>query len=529
MTTVDEAVAGTTHIVRGARVEARHIVKRYGAAAALNDVSVVIEPGTIHALVGENGAGKSTLGKILAGAVIPNSGEIIVDGELVRYRSPRDAIRLGIAIIDQELAMVPTMSVLDNVFLGSELGEHGVLDRATQRHQFADLAQRLGFAPSADIKVAELRVADQQKIEIMRALVRNARMIVMDEPTAALTREEAQRLLDLTRQLSATGVTIVYVSHFLDDVLALCDTITVLKDGRHVKTVAASDETKDSLVTSMIGRSLDLQFPARTPPPDDATIVLSVRNLRRDRAFEEISFDIRAGEIVGLAGLVGSGRTEIARAIFGADPSGGEVSVEGQLLRARSPQGRIRRGLAMLPESRKDQGLVMMRPVNENTTMAHMRSITRRFGLHRGLERQVVGEAMVRVDVRAASQTMPIRSLSGGNQQKVSLAKWLVETPKVLIADEPTRGIDVGAKLGIYEMLHALAAGGMAVLLISSEIEEVLGLAHRVLVLREGRIVAEFDGGADQDRVMRAAFGSTVNLGTGSQPAPDHESDLRGQ
>jgi ABC-type sugar transport system ATPase subunit len=247
--------------------------------------------------------------------------------------------------------------------------------------------------------------------------------------------------------------------------------------------------------------------------------VLSVRNLRRDRTFEEISFDIRAGEIVGLAGLVGSGRTEIARAIFGADPSGGEVSVDGQLLRARSPQGRVRRGLAMLPESRKDQGLVMMRPVNENTTMAHMRAITRRFGLHRGLERQVVGEAMIRVDVRAASQTMPIRSLSGGNQQKVSLAKWLVETPKVLIADEPTRGIDVGAKLGIYEMLHAMAAGGMAVLLISSEIEEVLGLAHRVLVLREGRIVAEFDGGADQDRVMRVAFGSTVD--GESQPEPE--------
>ena len=254
--------------VDGARVEARHVTKRYGAALALEDVSVTIEPGTIHALVGENGAGKSTLGKVIAGAVAPNTGEIVVDGEPVRYRSPRDAIRHGIAIIDQELAMVHTLSVLDNVFLGSELGAHGVLDRSAQREVYKGLAAKLALTADPDTRVSRLRVADQQKIEIMRALVRNARLIVMDEPTAALTREEAQRLLDITRELAATGVTIVYVSHFLGDVLALCDTITVLKDGKHVHTVAAADETQDSLVTAMIGRSLDLQFPPKSPPAD---------------------------------------------------------------------------------------------------------------------------------------------------------------------------------------------------------------------------------------------------------------------
>jgi len=363
--------------VDGARVEARHVTKRYGAALALEDVSVTIEPGTIHALVGENGAGKSTLGKVIAGAVAPNTGEIVVDGEPVRYRSPRDAIRHGIAIIDQELAMVHTLSVLDNVFLGSELGAHGVLDRSAQREVYGGLAAKLALTADPDMRVSRLRVADQQKIEIMRALVRNARLIVMDEPTAALTREEAQRLLDITRELAATGVTIVYVSHFLGDVLALCDTITVLKDGKHVHTVAAADETQNSLVTAMIGRSLDLQFPPKSPPTDDAPVVLTVRGLARPPAFDDISFDIRAGEIVGLAGLVGSGRSEIARAIFGADPTAGTVTLDGNELRSHTPRGRIRRGLAMLPESRKDQSLVMMRPVNENTTMAHMHAAHR--------------------------------------------------------------------------------------------------------------------------------------------------------
>jgi ABC-type sugar transport system ATPase subunit len=502
----DRAAAGAS----GLAVEVRGISKRYGGARALDDVSVSVAAGEIHALVGENGAGKSTLGKIVAGAVLPDEGEILLDGRNVDFRSPRDAIREGITLIHQELALAPAMSVLDNVYLGVELG-HGVVDRSKQRHRFDELAARIGFEPSPSVRVETLRVADQQKVEILRALVRDTRLIVMDEPTAALTRDEADRLLQITRELRDAGVTVIYVSHILGDVLDLCDTVTVLKDGRHVQTAPASEETVESLVTSMLGRALDLVFPVRVPPPSDAPVLLSVRELSRPPAFEDVSFDVRAGEIVGLAGLVGSGRTEIARAIFGADAATGTIELEGAELRRRNPRSGIRRGIALLPESRKDQGLVMMRPVLENTTIAHVASVCRLGVLQRRRERQLVASVLTSVDARAANHTMPVSALSGGNQQKVSFAKWLVKTPRVLLADEPTRGIDVGAKRAIYELLQGLAAQGLGVLLISSELEEVIGLAHRVLVIRAGRIVAEFAAEeANEETVMRAAFGETA-------------------
>jgi ABC-type sugar transport system ATPase subunit len=494
----------------GLQVEVRGISKRYGGARALDDVSLTVAAGEIHALVGENGAGKSTLGKIIAGAVPADDGEILVGGEQVTFRSPRDAIRLGIALIHQELALVPALSVLDNMFLGIEDVHGGVLDRRSERKRFDELAQRIGFQQGPSAPVETLRVADQQKVEILRALVRNAKLIVMDEPTAALTRVEADRLLEITRDLREAGVTVIYVSHILPDVLGLCDTITVLKDGRHVKTSPAAAETADSLVTAMLGRSMDLVFPEPAAPPADAPIVLSVQGLSRPPAFEDVSFQIRAGEIVGLAGLVGSGRTEIARAIFGADPAEGTVEIAGKRLRRRSPKEAIRRGVALLPESRKDQGLAMMRPVKENVTMAHVDAVAYHGVLRPAYERQTVADVLKSVDTRAAGQAIPVSSLSGGNQQKVSFSKWLVKTPKVLLADEPTRGIDVGAKRAIYELIHDLAAKGLGVLLISSELEEVLGLAHRVLVIRAGRIVAELTGEqANEETVMRAAFGET--------------------
>jgi rhamnose transport system ATP-binding protein len=500
--------------VTGVRVDAIGIGKRYGALRALADVSVTIEPGGIHALVGENGAGKSTLGKIIGGAVRPDEGELLIDGTTVTLHSPRDAIRHGISLIEQEFALAPDLSVLDNVFLGVELGARGLLDRGAQRERFAELAERIDFTPDPSTRVRALRTAEQQKVEVLRALVRDARLIVMDEPTAALTRREADRLLQITRDLRRDGVTVVFVSHFLGDVLALCDTITVLKDGRHVQTTPAAEETHESLVTAMLGRSLDVQFPPRHAPPSGEP-VLRVRGLSREPAFRDVSLDIRPGEIVGLAGLVGSGRSEIARAIFGADqPDAGTIEVGGREVRLKSPRGGIRAGIAMLPESRKDQGLVMMRSVVENVTMAHLDEVTPRGVVSRRRERSVVDETLRRVDARTASPTLPVSSLSGGNQQKVALAKWLLRTPRVLIADEPTRGVDVGAKRAIYELIIELADQGLAVLLISSEVEEVLGLAHRVLVVRAGRIVGEFDAAqADEEVVMRAAFGG-VDGGT---------------
>ena len=500
---------GSTVQRTGAACAVRGIVKRYGAAVALQDVSLDVAAGEIHALVGENGAGKSTLGKIIAGAVAPDAGEILVDGQAVTYRSPRDAIRYGIGINEQEFALAPDLSVLDNVFLGVELGSRGLVDRAQQRERFGELAERIGFRPRPSATVRTLRTADQQKVEILRQLVRDTRLIVMDEPTAALTRDEADRLLEITRELRDDGVTVIYVSHILGDVLALCDTVTVLKDGRHVKTTPASEETSDTLVTAMLGRSLDVAFPTPTPPPADARVVLSVRGLSRPPAFQDISFEVRAGEIVGLAGLVGSGRTEIARAIFGADPCEGTVELDGRALTARSPRSSIRRGMALLPESRKDQGLVMVRPLNENVTMAHVGTVSRRGVLQRRREQRVVGDTLKSVDARTGSQSLPVSSLSGGNQQKTALAKWLVRTPKLLLADEPTRGIDVGAKRAIYDLIHGLAADGLGVLLISSELGEVLGLAHRVIAVRAGRIVGEYAGDqADEETVMRAVFSS---------------------
>ncbi|MBV9971046.1 MAG: sugar ABC transporter ATP-binding protein [Xanthobacteraceae bacterium] len=494
----------------GLAVDVRHVSKHYRGALALEDISLTVAMGEIHGFVGENGAGKSTLGKIIAGAVTPDAGEIAIEGKAVRHRSPRGAIRMGITLIDQELATVPAMSVLDNVFLGSERHRAELLDRAAQRRRFAELADRIGLTSRPQALAGTLPIADQQKIEIMRALVRKARLIVMDEPTAALSRAEADRLLGIARDLRTQGVTIIFVSHTLEDVLSLSDRVTVLKDGRLIKTSAAAHETVASLITSMLGRSMDVVFPPSGPPPTDAPVLLRVRGLSRPPAFTDISFDVRAGEIVGFAGLVGSGRSEIARAVFGADRATGAVEVDGKSVRGGSPQRSIRRGIAMLPESRKEQGLAMHRSVIENVTMVHLDRVCRRGVVSRREERSVVDEMLRNVDARVASSSLPVSALSGGNQQKVALAKWLVRRPRLLIADEPTRGVDVGAKLTIYALIRSLAAQGTGILLISSELEEVLGLSDRVLVLRTGRIVAEYaDGAIDEAAVMRSAFGAS--------------------
>jgi rhamnose transport system ATP-binding protein len=494
----------------GSHVEARGIGKRYGGVAALADVSLVVRRGEIHGLCGENGAGKSTLGKIIVGSVQPDSGELVVEGRPVRYRSPRDAIADGITMIAQELALVPQLSVLDNVFLGHEYGNAGMLDRAAARQHYARLAERIGLTIHPATKVAELRTAEEQQVEILRALARDARLIVMDEPTAALSRPEVGHLHGIARELRSQGVTLIYVSHFLGDMLDICDSVTVLKDGRFVRTAAAARETVDTLVTSMLGRSLDDQFPASSVPSTDAPVVLSVRGLSRPAAFEDVSFDVRAGEIVGLAGLVGAGRTEIARAIFGADRAEGIVEIRGKEYRHRSPAASIRRGIAFLPESRKDDGLIMMRSVRENVSAAHLDDVVRFGFVRRAREDRVVDDVLSKVETRAASISMPVAALSGGNQQKVALAKWLVRSPALLIADEPTRGIDVGAKRAIYHLIHGLAASGVGVLLISSELEELLGLAHRTFVVRAGRIVGTFSReDADEESIMRAAFGGS--------------------
>jgi ABC-type sugar transport system ATPase subunit len=492
-------------------VEIRGVAKRFGGVQALSDVNLDIAAGSIHALVGENGAGKSTLGKVLAGVHRPDEGTVAVDGRTVAYRSPRDALADGITIITQEPTLVPHRSVQENVFLGVERGALGVLDERLTSRRFAELVRSAGIELSGRRLARTLPVADQQKVEILRAIAREARLFVMDEPTSALTADESERLFELIRSLRDRGATIVYVSHFLPEVLGLADTVTVLRDGKVVRTAPTSEETPERLVAAMLGRSLVLTFSDKTPPQADAPVVLAVRDLSRPPAVKDVSFELRAGEIVGLAGLIGSGRTELARAIFGADRvTAGTIEIEGRPVRVRSPRSAISNGLVMLPEDRKTQGLLMLRSIVENITLPHLGDVSRGGVMATRSERRRTGELIERLDVRTRSPKALVNTLSGGNQQKVLFARWLFHSPRVFIADEPTRGVDVGAKRAIYELITTLAASGIAVLLISSEHEELLGLAHRILVMRAGRIVAEFDQETmTEDAVLHAAFATT--------------------
>lgn len=494
---------------REALIRLAGISKHYGGVKAVDCVSISITRGEIHALVGENGAGKSTLGKVIAGSVPPNEGTIEFDGEIVQFSSPRQALSRGIAMLDQELAMVPDRSVLDNVFLGSELSSAGFLRKRDQRNKYEELVERSGFDLDPDVAVGRLRTADQQKVEILRALARDARLIVMDEPTAPLTPHEAGQLYGVVRDLRQAGTTIVFVSHFLQEVLDLADSVTVMRDGRLVQTSPAREETPTSLVAAMLGRSMSLGFPERRPPKA-AEPVFELKELSSPGRFEGVSLSLCPGEILAMAGLVGSGKSEIARAVFGMDPDvEGEVLVGSRSVKIRSPVGAIKHGIGLIPESRKDDGLVMMRSVTENMSLPHLRKVSRSGFVRPLLERTKVGGVIEQVDVRSTGADAAVSTLSGGNQQKVLIGKWLIDPPRVLIADEPTRGVDVGAKRAIYELLTSLAASGMAILLISSEIEEVLGLSHRVAVLRRGRISAMFSAGeASEERVLAAAFGT---------------------
>lgn len=494
-----------------AHVSLRGVSKRFGGAHALRAVDLDVAVGAIHGLVGENGAGKSTLGKIITGVHTQDEGTLTVDGRQVTYRAPREALRDGLAIIAQELSLVPQLTVVENVLLGQEPRRAGVLSAAALRRRFDERLAGMRFDLPLDQPVGSLRVADQQKVEIMRAVARQAKLIVMDEPTAALTPDERERLFETMRHLRSEGTTIVFVSHALHDVLDLCDTVTILRDGQLVQTAPAAEETVESLVKAMIGRSFDTSFPPKRLPSADAPVVFAAEGISSAAGVRNVSLRIRAGEIVGLAGLIGSGRSEVARAMFGADRlTGGVLRIDGQEVQLRSPRDGIRRGLAMVPESRKDQGLMMMSPVAHNVSIANLGAFQRGGVVRSARETAAVRAEVERVDVRAASLRMPVGALSGGNQQKVLFARWMLRHPRVLIADEPTRGVDIGAKRAIYELLVELASEqNMGVLVISSELEEVIGLAHRVIVMRQGTAAGELSG-ADmtEANVLRLAFGT---------------------
>ncbi len=475
-------------------VELSGISKRFGGTQALDNVSLALRAGEIHAFVGENGAGKSTLGKVIAGIYQQDGGELRVNGRPVSKWNPSRAQKDGIVMIAQELALVPDLTVEENVFLGAEEHWAGIA-RHNLTQRFSKLESMVGFGLDPKAKLRDLRLADQQKVEIMRSLARDARVIVMDEPTSSLTAHEMTQLHELMFRLRDRGCTIVYVSHFLDAVLEVADRVTVMRDGHHIRTSEAALETKQSLVAAMLGRELGAAFPERPAYSGDRTNpVLRVANLTTNTGVRDMSFTVGRGEIVGLLGLVGSGRSECARAIFGADEvTGGSIEFDGRLHSKQSPGQSMASQLMFVPEDRHQDGLVLQRSVRENMALARP-GLFSRFGVvNVRAEKRATQALAERLQIRPPRIELPVSGFSGGNQQKALLGKALLEKPKFVILDEPTRGVDIGAKRTIYELIVELASEGIGVLMISSEHEEIMELCHRAYLVSEGRTIGEID------------------------------------
>ena len=483
----------------------RDASKAFGAINALENVSIELYPGEAHALVGENGAGKSTLVKILAGVHLPDRGTLSVNGERTLLRSPAEAREAGIAIIHQEPVQFPDISIAENIFTGRQPLRSGRrIDRKAMDDEATMLFGRLGVPLDPDRIARGLSIAEQQIVEIAKALSLNARVIVMDEPTAALSAVEVERLFRVVETLRADGVAVLFISHRLEEVFGLCQRVTVLRDGKLVMSRELAGLSADDLVHAMVGRELEDHVPQETTIGDP---VLVVERLTREGVFVDISFEVRAGEIVALAGLVGAGRTEVASAIFGIDRfDAGRVTVSGKELGRGSPAKAMGAGIGFVPEDRRQQGLVMEQSIARNLSLASLRRLSR-FGLIRAAaERRFARDWATRLQLKYGRLSDPMTALSGGNQQKAVLAKWLGRSPSVLIVDEPTRGIDVGTKAEVHRLLEELAGDGVAILVISSELPEVLRLANRILVMREGRLVADFDHAeASEQNIVAAA------------------------
>ena len=525
MTAATESTRGTAG-ASAPVVSVHGISKRFGAVQALADVSVGFRAGEVHGLVGENGAGKSTLTKIIAGVQPPDEGEIRVDGEPVDFGSPADALGANVVVIHQELSLIPQLSVSANVFLGHELRRGRMLDERGMRRRTSELLEVVGAAFDPGRLAGELSVADQQLAEIARALNHRSRLIIMDEPTAALPAEAHANLFRVVRGLSERGTAVVYISHELKDVFALCDRITVMKDGRHVATHETGATSRDGVIRGMVGRTLGEMFPARRPRQAGGDVALEVKDLALADHFAGVDLRIERGEVFGLAGLVGSGRTSLARAIFGCPPGvggpravRGTVKVNGRPVQIRSTRDAIRAGIAYVPEERKTDGLALELSVADNIALPQLRELARHGVTRRAQECKAAEEQVGALGIRTPSVQLPAGSLSGGNQQKIVLGKWLSRGCDVLLLDEPTRGIDVGAKVEIYRLLRKLTEQGLAILLISSDMLEVLGLSDRLAVMRRGRLVRTFEhADVTEEEVIRLALGAeeeAPNVGVG--------------
>ncbi len=485
------------------------IEKRFPGVHALNQARLELRPGEVHALVGENGAGKSTLMKILGGIYHKDDGHIYLEGQEVEIQNPRMAQDLGISIIHQELNLMPHLTVAQNIFMGREPRKkiHFVVDDKTMNQQARGLFKLLSLELDPTTRVSNLTVAKQQMVEIAKALSYNARILIMDEPTAALTDAEIEDLFTIIRQLRGQGVGIIYISHRLEELKAIADRVTVMRDGKTIETLPIADASRDKVISLMVGRVIYESAP-EIPENPSGEVVLEVRNLNRGRALRDVSFQLRKGEILGFAGLMGAGRTEAARVIFGADPlDSGEIYVNGKLVQIKSPQDAVRQSIGYLSEDRKRYGLVLGMDVKENVAMASMKKFLR-WGFWMNFKKAAAKaqEMVSALSIKTPSLEQKVKFLSGGNQQKVIIGKWLTADTSILIFDEPTRGIDVGAKSEIYKLLNELTRQGKSIIMISSELPEILRMSHRVVVMCEGRVTGTLTADEiDQESIMQLA------------------------
>jgi len=491
------------------RVELLNISKSYGGISALKNVSLKVRPGEIHALVGENGAGKSTLMKILSGAVLKDEGTILIDGREAPIRSTHDSKKLGIGIIYQEFSLVPDLSVAENIFLGQLVSQGFWMKWGRLKRRAEELIKSIGFDIDPAIPVHKLSIAQQQIVEIAKALSEKVKVLILDEPSAVLGTQEIHRLFHTLKRLSDEGVSIIYITHHLDEVFEIAHRITVLKDGNSVDCLRASDTGKDELVRLMLGRSLDTMFPERQALKGRE--LLRVENIVPEGLDSGLSLTVNEGEVLGIAGLVGSGRTELLRAIYAADkPNQGEIYLSGMKQRIKMPYEAVRAGIGMVPEDRKQHGAILSLSVKQNISLANMKGITDKLGfIHQGREKNTVNSLLSRLSVKTSSENAAVSTLSGGNQQKTVLAKWINRSCSVLMIDEPTRGVDVGAKAEIYNLVNELSLQGMGIILVSSETEELMGICDRILVMRNGRISGELmKEDFTEENILRLAIGA---------------------
>ncbi len=495
--------------VPGAEVllEVDDVRKEFPGVVALDNVKFKLRRGTVHALMGENGAGKSTLMKIVAGIYTPDSGSFKLRGQDIRLKNPLDALENGIAMIHQELNLMGPMSVAENIWIRREpVNRFGFINHGEMHRMTVELFKNLDIDIDPDIPIGLLSVANRQMVEIAKAVSFNSDVLIMDEPTSALTEKEVTHLFTIIRALKADGKGIIYITHKMNELFEIADEVSVFRDGKYIATKLSSDVTRDDIIRMMVGREITQMFPKETVPIGD--VVLSVKNLTLNGVFSDVSFDVRAGEILGLAGLVGSGRSNVAETIFGVTPaSSGTIHINGQLLSIRSPNVAMEHGMAFLTEDRKETGCFLLLDVQDNTQMAVLQKRYIKYGfVQQGQLSKDSKDIANRLRVRTPDMQEPIINLSGGNQQKVLICRWLMTNPKILILDEPTRGIDVGAKAEIHKLISSLAGQGVAVIMISSEMPEVLGMSDRIMVLHEGRVTGFLDRkDADQVKIMELA------------------------